>query len=103
MKKVNLVKIIHTEKGLRLNPIFILTNVDYSIALTELSLQHDLEKCDAFQDVNEINFDDELPFFVVFKNKCSITYMIEESIESIVANTFRVLKYSVNNKKYCLN
>ena len=97
MKKVNLIKIIHPENGLRQNPIFILTNVDFSIALTELSLQHDIEKCDAFQDVNEINFDDELPFFVVFKNKCSITYMIEESISSIVANTFRIPQYSVKN------
>jgi len=103
MKKVNLVKIIHPENGLRLNPIFILTNVDFSIALNELSLQHDIEKCDLFADVNEIDFDDELPFFVVFKNKCSIIYMIEESISSIIANTFRIPNYSSKHHEIILN
>lgn len=86
MKKVNLIKIITPYNKQPLKPIFILSNVDYSQAIQELSFQNEMMKCDISADVTEINYSTDLPFFAVWKNHCSIMYQIEESFYSEIAN-----------------
>ena len=99
-KKFNLLKTIRPINKEALAPIELAKEVTYSEAITQLSEQFDLYKTDFTADVSEIDYSDELPWFIVDKPNVSIYITIEESFYSKLACS---INPNQNRYNYCVN
>jgi hypothetical protein len=85
--KYNVVKVLNFPSGS--NTIEIMPNVEYQQAIQELEHQNEMQKCDAFQDVSNVNYTLDLPSFVCYKNGMTIIYQIELNHFETMADMFR--------------
>lgn len=101
MKKYfNVVKSIKPFGKHDLEPIYLAKNVEMHDAITILSQEYDLAKCDIVADVSEIDYSENEPWFIIDKPKVAIHVSIEESFHSKLATS---LNPNLNKHNYCLN
>lgn len=99
--RYNVVKVLNFPSGS--NTIQVMANVDYQQAVQELEYQNEMQKCDAFQDVSNVNYGLDLPSFVCHKNGMSIVYQVEMNHFETMADLVKpeILKHkSKQNKMY---
>jgi len=99
-KKFNLLKTIRPTNKEALEPIELAKEVDYPEAIRQISEQYNLYKCDFTADVSEIDYSDELPWFIVDKPNVSIYITIEESFHSKLACS---INPNQNRYNYCVD
>lgn len=75
MEKFNVIKVLMFPSGR--NAIKVKTGLLFNDACQELEQINEREKCALFQDVTDVNYELDMPSFIVVKNNLTIQYQVE--------------------------